>query len=346
MKLKTILIPSSLSPDTLLPFSIELKNAEIADSYLFNFQHLGNTEPFGMLFLAAIIRQFVKARRDTQGRDCAISVSNYMGKSYASWMGLFKSFGLDHGNEPGAAPGSGTYIPLTRLLVKRITGDARSEYVHHGEIIEKEAKRIAELLTRNNDGAITETLTYAIREIMRNVIEHGEASHIWYAAQYWPSKNKVEISILDEGVGLLPSLRRNPKLDVVSSEKAIFLALQPGISGIAKEKRLRSAGDWVNSGYGLYMTSSLCQLGGDFLLCNDTHAVQINENESVFHPCSYKGVAIRMVLDTSKIKDLNLVLNELRTKGEALARELGREDFELTASKMSRMLSMNPSRVQ
>ena len=144
----------------------------------------------------------------------------------------------------------------------------RSEYVHHGEIIEGEARRIAYMLTRSDDGAITETLTYAVREIMRNVVEHGQASHIWYAAQYWPTKNKVEVSILDEGVGLLPSLSRNPRLHVDSNQKAIILALQPGVSGIPKEKRRRSDGGWVNSGYGLFMTSSLCQAGGDFTICN------------------------------------------------------------------------------
>ena len=254
-------------------------------------------------------------------------------------MGLFKSFGLDHGNEPGAAFGSGTYIPLTRFTVRRIVGEARSEYVHHGEVIEGEARRIAHMLTRSDDGAITETLTYAVREIMRNVVEHGQASHIWYAAQYWPTKNKVEVSILDEGVGLLPSLSRNPRLHVDSNQKAIFLALQPGVSGIPKEKRRRSDGDWVNSGYGLFMTSSLCQAGGDFTIFNGSDALRLDANGSEFLSCSFQGVAIRMVLDTSKIRDLDSSLTELREKGEAIAREFGNTDTELSASKMSRMLS-------
>lgn len=294
-----------------------------------------------MLFLAALIRQFVRARRQLQGKECEIRVANYANKNYASWMGLFKSFGLNHGNEPGAATGSGTYIPLTRLTVSRIVGEARSEYVHHGEVVEGEARRIANILTRSDEGAITETLTYAIREIMRNVVEHGQTSHIWYAAQYWPTKSKVEVSVLDEGVGLLPSLARNPKLQVDSIQKAIFLALQPGVSGVAKENRRRSDGDWVNSGYGLFMTSSLCQAGGDFLLCNGTDAISMTAGSSEFLACSYQGVAIRMVLDTSRIKDLELSLSELRDQGEAIAKELGNSDTELTASKMSRMLSKN-----
>lgn len=335
----TITIPSQLTPDELLPFSAQMHATAVADSYILDFRGVGHVEPFGMLFLAALIRQFVRARRQLQGKECEIRVANYADKSYASWMGLFKSFGLNHGNEPGAASGSGTYIPLTRLSVSRIIGEARDEYVHHGEVIEEEARRIAHLLTRDDDGDITETLTYAVREIMRNVVEHGQTSHIWYAAQYWPTKNKVEVSILDEGVGLLPSLRRNPRLNVDSNQKAIFMALQPGVSGIAKEKRRRSDGDWANSGYGLFMTSSLCQVGGDFTICNDSDALRLDSNGSEFLDCSFKGVAIRMVLDTSKIRDLDSSLSELRDKGQAIAKEFGNADTELTASKMSRMLS-------
>ena len=198
--LLTITIPSSLTPDELLPFSASLSSMAVADSYLLDFRSVGHVEPFGMLFLAALIRQFVRSRRKIQGKECEISAKNFAGNTYASWMGLFKSFGLDHGNEPGAVSGSGTYIPLTRFTVRRIVGEARSEYVHHGEIIEGEARRIAHMLTRSDDGAITETLTYAVREIMRNIVEHGQASHIWYAAQYWPTKNKVEVPFLMRGL--------------------------------------------------------------------------------------------------------------------------------------------------
>lgn len=335
----TITIPSRLTAAELLPFSAQLRAAAVEESYLLDFRGVGYVEPFGMLFLAALIRQFVRSRRQAQGKDCEIRVANYENKTYASWMGLFKSFGLDHGNGPGEASGSGTYIPLTRLTVSRIIGEARDEYIHHGEVIEAEARRIARILTRNDCGDITETLTYAVREIMRNVVEHGETSHIWYAAQYWPTKSRVEVSILDEGIGLLPSLRRNPRLNVDSNHKAIFMALQPGVSGIAKEKRRRSDGDWVNSGYGLFMTSSLCQVGGDFTICNDANALRLDADGSRFIDCAFQGVAIRMVLDTSKIRDLNSSLSELRDKGQAIAKELGNEDTELTASKMSRMLS-------
>ena len=294
-----------------------------------------------MLFLSALIRQYAKKGRDKFGRDFKIKAKNFSANKYASWMGFFQSFGLDHGNEPGQASGSGTYIPLTRLVVNRIKSEAREEFVHHGEIIEEESSRIAGILTRHSSCAVYETLTYAIREIFRNVVEHGEASHIWYAAQYWPTKNKVEISILDEGVGLFKSLNKNPKLNIQNNSQAVFMALQPGISGVTKEKRKKSDGDWVNSGYGLYMTSSLCQFGGDFYICSGENAIRLIGEKSEIMSCSFNGVAIRMVLDTRQIKKLNEALEALRNKGQKIAAELGNLDTDLTASKMSRMLSKN-----
>lgn len=311
-------IPPSLSPNTLLPFSIYIKGIAHSEKYTLDFKNVGHVEPFGMLFLAALIRQFVKDRRAVQGKECKISVLNFEDKNYASFMGLFKSFGLNHGNEPGEACGSGTYIPLTRLPISRITKDARENSIHQGEAIDREAKKIAEILTRNNDGSITATLTYAIRELMRNVMEHGNTTHIWYAAQYWPTKSRVEVAVLDEGVGLVPSLKRNKKLEVNDDEQAIRLSLQPGVSGAVQSNR-KIDGDWQNTGYGLFMTSSLCKSIGEFLICNYSRALQLSGDRIVSHECAFDGLAIRMVLDTSKIKTLNESLPELRKNKKNLA---------------------------
>lgn len=177
-------IPCSLTPTTLIPFSITLSEIPIDKEYCLNFSGLGTVEPFGMLFLSALIRQFNQSRKEIQGDNFTMKASNFRGHDYASLMGLFKSFGLNHGKDPGEASGNRNYIPLTRLRVDKILDDASNAAVHHGEIIEEESSRIASILTREHDGEITETLTYAIREIMRNVVEHGKASRIWYAAQY------------------------------------------------------------------------------------------------------------------------------------------------------------------
>jgi len=87
------------------------------------------------------------------------------------------------------------------------------------------------------------------------------------------------------------------------------------------------------------MTSSLCQFGGSFHLLSGRSAVRLVGEKADFFECSYDGVAIRLELDTSRIRALNESLEEIRKRGEKMATELGTGDTELTASKMSRMLS-------
>ena len=333
-----IKIPESLTPESVIEFSKEIYKTPLDNDYLLDFSRLGHIEPFGMLMLSAVIRQFKNSRKLKQGNDIKFRAANFEGKSYASWMGLFKSFGLDHGNDVGQVSGNANYIPITRITSNRVVREASEKYVHHGEVIERESARLAQVLTRTGVGQITETLTYSIREIMRNVIEHSTASHIWIAAQYWPQRRIVEIAILDEGIGILESLKRNPKHTFDNDEKALFMAVQPGISGVKKRKGRHPHGDWANSGYGLYMTSSLSQKGGDFLICSGNKAMRLHGEESEFFDAQYQGTAIRMVLDTSQIDGLDQTLSQLRDMGERLAGEL-REDAQLTASKMSRMLA-------
>ena len=88
------------------------------------------------------------------------------------------------------------------------------------------------------------------------------------------------------------------------------------------------------------MTISLCQKGGDFLLCSGNRAVHINRENSEFLNINHQGVAIRMVLDTSKIEELDGALNKIRELGENLAGE-NNGNAQLSASKMSRMLNRN-----
>lgn len=156
---------------------------------------------------------------------------NYKDHTYAAHMGFFQAFGLTHGNTPGQASGSSTYIPLTLLNVAAIQQEAAQRSVNPGDIIEEKASQIAQLLIRQPEGNLVDTLTFSIREIMRNVVEHSGSEFIEYCGQYWPSQNMVEVAILDVGHGVRFGLRNNPYLNIASDRDALHLALLPGISG-------------------------------------------------------------------------------------------------------------------
>jgi len=103
LRMKTIYIPGDLSPEIMIPFSLELKSHCDEPYVCLDFRSLGYVTPFGMLLLAALIRQFARSGREKFGRSYRLEAANFANKNYASWMGLFRSFGLRHGNEPGQA---------------------------------------------------------------------------------------------------------------------------------------------------------------------------------------------------------------------------------------------------
>lgn len=333
-----IKVPSSLTPETVLPFSDTLYSLDNANEYIFDLENVKYVEPFGMLYLVAVLRQFKKHKELTADGPMGFKAVNFRGNSYASYMGFYRAFGLKYGNEPGEAPGSSNYIPLTRLKTEPMKRKARTYMKNVGELVEREAGRIANVLTRSESGELFDTLTYSVRELFRNVFEHSGAESIWYAGQYWPSKHIVEIAILDEGVGVRKSLTNNPKIEIRSPEEALYLAIQPGVTGTQKKYQRRVESSWRNSGYGLYMTSSLCSRGGHFTLCSENRSLSLDDSGLKFSQCQFAGTALRMVLDTRLVKHLQTALDEIRKRGEELATTQG-YGGRITASMISRMLA-------
>lgn len=112
----------------------------------------------------------------------------------------FKLFGLNHGNKPGEAKGSNTYLPITRLDVEDIKEQA-SFGTAAGAIIEENTHRLAHILTRTDTGPSYDTIQYSLQEILRNTVEHSRSDEVWYCAQYLPTTKVVELAIIDRGLG-------------------------------------------------------------------------------------------------------------------------------------------------
>lgn len=78
-------------------------------------------------------------------------------------------------------------------------------------------------------------LCHTFSEIILNSVTHGHRhgyknSTVWISAQYYARSDEILIGIVDNGCGILESLRTHPKLENKTDEAAILLALQPGIS--------------------------------------------------------------------------------------------------------------------
>ncbi len=308
-----IQIPKKLDLFSTLNFCNTIDSIQEDDVYVYDYENMSTVEPFGMLLLGSKIRKFVGLKEGCSHEDC-----NFEGNKYAAHMGFFKSVYQDFGKEPGEASGSNRYIPITNINIKDIKNKAIRNKKDIYEYIEDIAKDLTKVLSRNNE-TLMKCLSYSIMELLRNVYEHSDSEELWYAAQYWPSKNMVEIAILDEGIGIRNSFQKNKKINVKNDEEAIKLALSPGISksGIGKV----SSDAYDNTGFGLYMISNICKNGGDFVICSGSKCLVINSKETCVHETSFNGTVIRMRIRPSEITKLSEVMSNLSRTGTKEAKK-------------------------
>jgi len=315
-------IPQNLSLRNAINFCNRLWELGHHDEYAFDFVNLGLVEPFTMAYVANELKRFRASKPDSK-----FTALNHRDKTYAAHMGFFQAFGLKFGNEPGEASGSSTYLPLTILKVKDLEQEANQTYEHVGNVIETRAERISKILTRQESGDLVDTLTFSIREIIRNVVEHSESEIVEYCAQYWPSKKLVELAVLDTGTGVMKGLSSNPYLKIEDERDALHLALLPGISGkMFKGVKKRRDDEWQNSGFGLYMTSRICRNGGDFFIASNDKSLFLDRNSKQDIECNYLGTALRLRIDTSKISTYSEMLAQYRTEGYAAAKKFSGKD--------------------
>jgi len=320
-----------------LNISARLNALPESTAYQIDFSGMSWVEPFGMLFFASQLRRFRAAH--VAARFKAIGYEHH---GYPAHMGFFQAFGLDYGKDPGEAKGSLQYIPITAIVIRELESEERKlGYVGHDirDVLEHRCERLVQVLTRGGSGDLRNTLIYSLREIFRNVVEHSRADTIWFSAQHWPETGLVELSILDEGIGIRASLSRNPYLKINDDSDALRFAVLPGISGIAYKGGPKQRNDpWANSGYGLFMTSQLCAAGGTFVICSGDECMIMEHNKQEFAKCNFRGTALRLTISTDAIKSLSATLEMLRKRGNAIVREL-KMNANITASMSARMLS-------
>ena len=307
-------VPGATDVAGMALFARELRKIQPNEEIQLDFGEVRFTSPAWLAIIGGSLRQLKidhpKVKRRALG---------YKHLSYAGHMGFFDYLGLNFGSPLGAALGSETYVPLTERFTGEVRRAAAEKMVPIGEHIHTEAERLAAVLTRTDSGTLQDTLAYTIREIIRNVVEHSEAHSYTFAAQYWPSRQEVEMVVSDQGIGLAQSLRQNPTLSIESDEDALTTAIQPGMSSKAWRKS-RHHNDWVNSGYGLFMTEGLCRLGGTFQLMSGDVVLDIRGAQRQLHPASWSGTVVVLRLDTGQLRALSASLQDLRNEGRRMER--------------------------
>lgn len=331
-----IYFPNACTEHAIFNFCSEIESCSGEQQVVIDFSKMGRVKPFTMIYVAKFIREFNRRNKKT-----TVSCCGHKEKEYAANMAFFRAFGLKHGREPSCTQGSDRFVPFTILRIQTITDEADKSWKPEQDIIEQRSEQLAQILSQQEGTNLVDALTFSIREIMRNVYEHSGSKSIEYCAQYWPTYHEVEIAIADNGIGLRESLKLNPFVEVENDSDAIQQSLMPAISSKNyKGARIDTSNPWHNSGFGLYMSSRICRLGGSFLVCSGDHGIKLDEmgkeHINLDHPCT--GTVVRMVLNTRKLSELNSMLAKFREEGYELAKQIKGVGM-YAASAASQMLS-------
>lgn len=315
-----------LSTSNALTFSRDLQDCDYDDKYFFDVSEINNYEPLPMLLTAASIRQFCE-QRNLAPWDIQLLYDENRSYEYACHMGFFQSAGFTQGKAPGEAPGSSTYIPVTKLNIRELHQEViRNEgYMDQGDLIERKSDELAAVLAQGNR-ELQKLFRYLIREAIRNVPEHAGTNEVWICGQYWHHHDLAEIAILDEGVGVYESLRQNctHRAYITTNEDALRWALKPGVSvSFDPGRGQRDQSDWANSGFGLYMISELCKATDGWLtFVSGEDCLRIYPNNSSVYGAHFKGTALGIRIKPSRVTNCQSLLDSVRIAGESAARTI------------------------
>jgi len=124
-------------------------------------------------------------------------------------------------------------------------------------------------LTIEGKDDLSKYLKYLIREMMSNVVSHAESQIGGFiTAQYYPTKKKVQVVIIDNGIGLQTSLSQKYNLD--NEKDAIVKAMEKEVTGSNSFASYNNVPK--HAGLGLFFLSKIIEntRGNLLIVSNDT----------------------------------------------------------------------------
>ncbi|WP_347507561.1 ATP-binding protein [Pseudomonas anguilliseptica] len=259
-----------------------------------------------MATLRALIEDVIQTRR------VVIHFLSRSLTSYLSRMDFFKDLdieGVDLTSIGNRHDRSGSLLEITKV----------TEH-HQAEFI---ASRLATALTgrltqsspdapaneatgRNEFDSYRAPIEYALKELLENSLTHARregrgAAAVWVACQYYPKLSLVRMAIVDDGCGILATLRNHPELGEKTHRRAIEAALRPRIS--CNRGAMAAVFGVENQGIGLTTTAEIARVagGGILLATGDTvHDTRSGRQFDLGREC-WQGVSIGFHCDRSRL---------------------------------------------
>jgi hypothetical protein len=307
-----------------------------ASAIAIDFRDLAVVDPFGMLYASVLARDMIES-------GVTFDASNADANSYYAYMGLLREFGHNIRLDREPPKGNDRHIPITHVTRDDLFGPTRASHAAHvGDAVEDLANGWAQILTQSEGGELVDSLTYCLREIVRNSFEHSGSDDILVCAQYRPSADRVDLAFADRGCGVRRTLTRNPRVIADTDLDAIEISLLPGISGTHRPRmRSRSNDPWSNTGYGLFMTQRICREGGAFTMASGTAMLRLAGDVRIpVQDSANVGTVVGLSIRLGSLESLQ---KKLVTEFSIEAREISKrlKGANVSASAASLTLRMN-----
>ena len=285
-----IYVPSGRDKAEVVRFSAKLAAMDHCPKIEFSFRNVDFITPGWMLLIIRALRSF---REDRPGTRCKVADATSSAMVYAGHAGFFDALGVKWGRGIGEANDSSTFLPITSRKIRDLFAD-QPLFRPAGDIIQEDAEKLSAILAQSREGVLFDTLSYAIREIIRNVVEHSRSDEFLVAAQCWVAAGTAEIAIADSGIGIAAGLSSNGKYSPNDDGDALLLATRPGVSGAIIARHSDDA--WANSGYGLYMARGLADGRHGFTLASGSAALTSGDDDQSIVEGAIKGTCVALRL--------------------------------------------------
>lgn len=279
-------------------------------------------DPFGMTLLGESLVQLA----DYGQRVRVIGLDRSTG-GYLHRMDVFRHVDLVD-SDPPSGRRHDRRDALTEL--KRIEGQEDAEVVARGLADALIGMRSERLAVANDSMRASEhehqknLIQYVLSELFNNALTHAQRrgfkgkARVWTAAQYYPSTDKVRLTVTDTGCGLLATLQSHAQLDSNTHFAAISAALQPRVSC---NRNLGLREDTVNEGIGLTTVHRIVDRTlGDMLVLTGNAYQRRRAGGLLPNDLAWQGVAIAVELRRASLRRLRVA--ELLPLGDAVPPEL------------------------
>lgn len=300
--------------------------ADDSETLVCSGRELRMADPLGLCLLTIALKQCRAYGQQVELVDLSPQTESYLGR-----MDVFRQAGIEHNERSYRHDRRGT---LSEVCI-----------AHPGDNCDAIATNLAQAvvglmpgMTNNVDESdgmqpsagerASHTLSYVLSEVFNNALTHGQragsaGAHAFSAAQYYPARDLAVIAVVDNGCGLLGSLRNHVRLQRPTHEAAILAALEPRVS-CNPDVVLRPE-TTSNQGLGLTIIRELVRecRGNFYLASGDKALVSRHIFTQMLDVPSWQGTALvaefpRSLLDSISVNQAVGRFYDTRRDGESL----------------------------